>query len=159
MIFVALNTFSNRLVTAWMRYTGLQQTGALRGFPITLITKGDANHLQPFILLNDVGKPLQIAFAVAGIGHVLTLPSKYFSILYWSKFTFTYTTTGSKSESFFYINETLMSNWTDEGKVMRWSDSTTLVIGTNVITSNTHRLSIFTFHFFPFSCLFSKIQR
>lgn len=113
-----------------MRYTGLQQTGALRGFPITLITKGDANHLQPFILLNDVGKPLQIAFAVAGTGHVLNLPSKYFSILYWSKFTFTYTTTGSKSESFFYINETLISNWTDKGKAMRWSDSTTLVIGT-----------------------------
>ena len=154
MIFLALNAFPNRLVTAWMRYTGLQQTGALRGFPITLLTKGDANHLQPFILLNDVGKPLQIAFAVAGTGRVLTLPSKYFSILYWSKFTFTYTTTGSKSKSSFYINQTLISNWTDEGKVMRWSDSTTLVIGTNIITSNTHTQIYIYFQLYTYTYMY-----
>ena len=43
--------------------------------------------------------------------------------------TFTYTSTNINSASSFYINGSLVSNWTDYGKIMRWSDSTTLVLG------------------------------
>ena len=119
-----------------MRYTGLQQTGALRGFPISLIAKGDSNHFQPFVVFNEIGKPLQIACVAVSTGQVITLPPKYEGIFYWSKFTLTYTTTGSKSLSIFYINGTMIANWTDAGKVMRWSDSSTLLIGVDMITLN-----------------------
>ena len=56
-------------------------------------------------------------------------PKQYYNMNYWAKMTFTYTSTNINSASSFYINGSLVSNWTDHGKIMRWSDSTTLVLG------------------------------
>ena len=56
---------------------------------------------------------------------------------YWAKMTLTYKSDGLKSASTFYINGSLVSNYTDYGKLMRWSDSTTLVVGTFAYTTIT----------------------
>jgi hypothetical protein len=122
-------------VSAWIRYTGIQQTGAVRAFPISVIARGDSNHFQPFILLNEPNTKAAISCNVAGTAHNFVLPFADYNMKYWAKFTLTYTTTGAVSQSKFYVNGTLISNWTGAGKIMRWSDSSTLVVGENKSTS------------------------
>lgn len=116
-------------MSAWIRYTGIQQTGALRAFPISVIARGDSTHIQPFVILNEPNMKPAISCNVAGTAHKFILPVAAYNFNYWAKFTLTYTTTGTVSLSQFYINGTLISNWTGAGKLMRWSDSSTLVIG------------------------------
>ena len=116
-------------VSAWVRYTGIQQTGTVRGFPLSVTARGDSNHFQPFIILIEPRSIAAISCNVAGTAHNFVLPVKDYNMQYWAKFTMTYTTTGSVSHSKFYVNGTLLTNWTGAGKIMRWSDSSTLVVG------------------------------
>jgi hypothetical protein len=116
-------------VSAWIRYTGIQQTGVVRAFPISVIARGDPNHFQPFIILNEPNTKGAISCNVAGTAHNFVVPLADYNMKYWAKFTLTYTTTGSVSQSKFYVNGTLISNWTGTEKVLRWSDFSTLVAG------------------------------
>ena len=123
-------TLYSSTVSAWIRYTGIQQTGRVRGFPISVIANGDSNHFQPFIILQEPGVPAAISCNAAGSAHRFNFPEQDYNMDYWAKMTLTYKSDGVKSASTFYINGSLVSNYTDYGKLMRWSDSTTLVVGT-----------------------------
>ena len=84
-------------------------------------------------MLLEPHSPAAISNNAAGTAHHFTIPLADYDMNYWAKLTFTYSTNGgstsSVSKSTFYINGTLVSSWTDNGKVMRWSDSTTLALG------------------------------
>jgi hypothetical protein len=122
----------------------MDPNGRRRNFALSMIAKGDTNHLQPFFL--EVGTDNSIL--VSGNAATTSMFAKQRGDTnlwsYWNKLTFTYTynETSSASVSNMYINGSLSGTLKSTGKIMRWSDSSTMILGgyslgtTSVVVKN-----------------------
>ena len=94
-----------------------------------MIANGDTNHMQPFFLeiLNG-----QLQFS----GYIATTSSTNYRLsrsmdlwTYWTHVAVTYNTTGTSSTSILYINGTMRETLETSGKILRWHDSSMLILG------------------------------
>ena len=115
-------------ISAWLRFLTLEKTGRHTSFVFSMISRGDTNHVQPFFI-EIVNGYLKISSNVATTSTSLALPKDAELWKYWTKITVTYVTTGSASLTAIYLNGTQLGNMTSTGKVLRWSDESTLIIG------------------------------
>lgn len=136
-----IHAYHDRPVSLWLRYIGIPETGRTRAFPFTLIAKGDSNHVQPFSIqisetelligCNSGGDSIQFSFPVAT-----------YNFNYWSKMTLTYSTNGVESRNKIYMNGTLLESWNGYGKFLRFHESSTLVLGEELLNCESYHRCI-----------------
>jgi hypothetical protein len=99
-----------------------------------VLAKADSVHIQPFIVNINEG-----AFSIAGniaTSHFSTKINADLST-YWTKVTVVYTSDGTDSSTQLFVNQSLILSKTDKGKLLRWSDESTLLIGGYPLSSTT----------------------
>ena len=79
------------------------------------------------------GGRLNFGFNIATEAKTFVFPLKINGITvdfnYWMKMTVTYESNGKKSFSNAYFNGTLIKTWNGTGKLLRFQDSSTLLVG------------------------------
>jgi hypothetical protein len=120
-------------VSAWLRFTGVDEDGRRSNCAFSLISSGDTNHVQTFFF-EIMGHSPTISSNIAMTSRSISMDtsgagSDVWS--YWHKMTLTYTYYNSSygSISHFYINDTLFFNYHASGNKLRFSDSTSLTMG------------------------------
>ena len=107
---------------------GFAKSGGLRACAFTMIANGDTNHVQPFVL-DSTSEQLTVVVNIATSSANFIVPPNDDIWTYWTKLTVTYNTTGSVSETRLYLNSTLIGKRISNGKILRWSDQSTLLLG------------------------------
>jgi hypothetical protein len=116
-----------------LRFTGFEKDGRKSNCAFSVIANGDTNHVQLFLDIANNRLNFVVNIATASLN--IPLPNNMDVWTYWTKFTVTYNTTGSKSYTYAYANGTYLGEFVGNGKVLRWHDQSTLILGAYALSA------------------------
>jgi hypothetical protein len=113
-------------VSAWIRYTGMRYQ---RSFVFTMMSGTDTNHVQPFFITLESEGVISLRAFIATSIFATSFPFDMNLLSTWTKYTVTYTTTGTVSNIKLFLNGTMLHSADSTGGYLTWSKEATMQIG------------------------------